>query len=218
MWPAGGADPSARPVHCTAAHSRTVLSNRYLRIYVEPQIMHVCWRPTGDLAGLDIWANGPRTILMPPAMTIAGKAYAVAHLSPDRGTTALLEVNSPANDSGLTWFGQLWAGPIGTDERGSVISSPRVTVGRIVMQPDGTIAWTACRTSVRRPIPCSRPGALTYVYSLVVHRQQRVRRLLERSRHVDPSSLSLSGNRITWSSGKRRRSANIKTPGRELMY
>jgi hypothetical protein len=81
-------------------------------------------------------------------------------------------------------------------------------VGRIVLGRRGDVAWTTCPTTdpsspTATPKPnCLRPGARDRVWKLVG--DSRRPRALATGRRLDPQSLRLSGNTLTWINAGRR--------------
>jgi hypothetical protein len=86
-----------------------------------------------------------------------------------------------------------------------------VAVARVVVSSRGDIAWTECpATNPSSPAEslkdnCRRAGALDKVWKLTASGRPR---RLDKGRRIDPTSLRLTGNSLSWTnSGRRHRAA-----------
>jgi hypothetical protein len=94
------------------------------------------------------------------------------------------------------------------------ITRRAVKVGSLRVRQSGGVAWITCPerfrytfTATQRP-NCKRAGAYDYVVKLDADTKRR--RVLDRGRQIDPSSLRIRGNRISWRHGARRRHAALR--------
>jgi hypothetical protein len=87
-------------------------------------------------------------------------------------------------------------------------------VGRVVVSDRGEVAWTTCpatdpSSAIASPKPnCVRPGALDRVFKLTA--KTRHPKLLAKGRRIDPRSLRLSGNTLTWTNAGRGQRAPLR--------
>lgn len=101
-------------------------------------------------------------------------------------------------------------------ERSGLLNSsqgtPRrlVKVGSLRFRPNGSLAWIACSENqpqvfaASRQPNCVRPGrGRTWVMRKIVGSGKA--EVLDTGRHIDPSSLRLSGQRLTWREAGRRK-------------
>jgi hypothetical protein len=85
----------------------------------------------------------------------------------------------------------------------SVVGSVRVTRNR-------QVAWIACNEQDEFALMryCKRPGPLAWVYRST--NTGSGRKLLDRGREIDPSSLRIAGTRLSWIHSGKRRYAELK--------
>jgi len=92
-------------------------------------------------------------------------------------------------------------------DRGSVYDDGIVpaTITDIVLKPNRSVAWIACRTTRAHETRCRRP-ARRQLWRV----DRRQDRLLDRGRRIRPRSLRRRGSTISWRHGKARRTASLK--------
>jgi len=123
------------------------------------------------------------------------------------GCQTVVVVEDLTRDPGHTIIARHAAGPR---------SDRPYTVGSLRAKPNGAVAWIQCpeltpQTSIRgnRGPTCVHPGHTDRVYKADVGSDKPV--VLDRGRHIDPSSLRRADSRITWrASGRTRRTATLR--------
>jgi hypothetical protein len=96
---------------------------------------------------------------------------------------------------------------------------PPRRVGSLRVRPNGVVAWIACGAKLRIPLDgmkadprptCVRPGPSMKRVFVSTPGPTRTRvRMLARSRGIDPRSLRLGGQTLTWRDRGRRRAVRI---------
>jgi hypothetical protein len=88
-------------------------------------------------------------------------------------------------------------------------------VGSLRHRSNGDIAWIECpETTIQSEVTadrgpsCVRRGSFDRVYKL--DSRTRKRRVLDRGHDIDPSSLRLSGQTLSWRAGRRTRHATLR--------
>jgi hypothetical protein len=147
---------------------------------------------------------------LPPAMSLRGVTLGTADDVCDvdgcRTTVGVWDLSKPESDLGYD-LGGAGAGPV----PGGIYK-----VGSLRHRRNGAIAWIACPETTttesslraRRGPNCVRAGSFDRVYEL--DSGTRKRRVLDRGHDIDPSSLRLSGQTLSWRAGRHTRHATLR--------
>ena len=151
-----------------------------------------------------------------PALSLRGAtvglAFDVCDVDGCRTTVGVWDLSKPENDLRFG-LGGADAGPgANPDRRGD----SDYKVGSLRHRPNGAIAWIECPETgsgydvitARRGPNCVRAGSFDRVYKL--DPRTRKRKVLDRGHDVDPSSLRLSGQTLSWRAGKHTRHATLR--------
>ena len=192
---------SASKANGRGCHPGTVAQNRYFTLYrKKPALLIACRRSNG---GTFVEAGG----YLPHTADLTGPNIADASFSCDEEDTndcntfvlARDVINDPNGGIGAD------AGP-----------KPFSKVGSVQLSRDLRLAWIACRLrhrpdlnkAPRRRPQCVKPGrARNLVY--VKTSAKTPKKVLDRGRRIDPSSLKLRRGRLTWKHSGKRRSFDI---------
>ncbi len=217
----------AAPRHsgtCFPAHSRTLLQTYRARVYTVPDRSSP--RPFDTVAcayglqGVDTLDGGNTNAFQPPAISLAGYllGYAIDYCDQDTCRTAVVIEDLRAPKRGTLIF------------RPAGVNSRPVKVGSLRIDGAGHVAWIICPEPVyangaggniygeRKP-DCLRPGAKDTVLTSIGGQTVVMNGMptfvgghlsvLDRGRRIDPLSLKLRGEALSWISGHRRRHAHL---------
>lgn len=202
---------------CRPPGAQTLLENREIRVYQSAGDTKACFRLSDRSITIDQARRSGRTAYPPPAIALAGPLLLYVSVGDEIGD---LDCDDSVYDCWPDTYLQLVdmrlrraservvADFLVADERRAFAK-----VGSVALARDGTLAWITCpgtpETDGDLEPTCRRPGAPDTVYRLKPGGP--VYEVLDEGTRIDPSSLRLRGDRFTWSSDGRPRSAPVGT-------
>ena len=198
---AGSASGGEQATTCRGPAGRTIAEDRSTIVYAYRGDLLACRRGEGPVV---LSATADDQYWFPrPALDLRGSLVAFAYGTFDQGT--LIRTEDPGDYLGRRHrVLRVGSGAKAFFRVGSVVASTRASV-----------AWIQCpvlrnagENAVRSPYPnCVRPGgSVNSVYAAAAGGQPR---LIARSRGIDPRSLRLLDDRISWRQNGRKRSARL---------
>ena len=199
-------EAGTRYANCGPADARTIIANERIRVYKDADDDVVAC-----LEGTDVrrTLESPRDtyyVFRAPALqlrgTLIGSAIDFCDPQADCETSiAVQDLSRASEGSGLL------NGSTGAPRR-------LVKVGSLRFRPNGSVAWIACSEndpqvfSASRQPNCVRAGRdRIWVMRKIVGASKA--EVLDTGRHIDPSSLRLSGQQLTWREAGRRRTRQL---------
>lgn len=188
---------------CSPSGSVTVAESSEARVYRKRKsstLHFACWKRTGKTKLLDKPSSGI-TYFGRPAISLAGSVL----------VSGAIEVPEAIDTESDTFV-------FVEDLRASLAGGPGVPsngfsfslfgVGGIAAKPNGSFAYIECPSS-GVDSPCSEGRQEPFkVYRVTASRQPKPKRL-DRSRGIEPSSLTVSGSRLRWTKYGKRYSASL---------
>ena len=194
-------EAGTRYASCGPADAKTIVANEQIRVY---KVITPRDNPDGDvvacLQGSDVSdtlesPRGTYYTFRPPALqlrgTVIGMATDYCDEEPSCETlVTVLDLSRASEPSGVL---------------NSSSGTPRrlVKVGSLRFRPNGSIAWIACSEndpqvfSASRQPNCVRPGR-DRIWVMRKSVGSAKAEVLDTGRGIDPSSLRLAGQRLTW--------------------
>jgi hypothetical protein len=203
---------SASSHACRPARTTTLLENRSARVYRyrEDDSIAACAFKQGGEEPLDDPID-QRQAFPPPSLALAGPVvgWAVEDCFSDCYTAIVV--------MDLRYVNRTDAPPGSHRYANAGIDRRDVKVGSLRLRRNGGVAWITCPghpfndngilVATQRP-NCVHKGSLDRVVKL--DSGSRRRKVLDRSRKIDPGSLRIKGDRISWLHGDDRRHARLR--------
>jgi len=210
--------PASEPkTTCRPSQTRTLLVNKVTRVYQYKRDDHrteACAFSKGNAYFLDTPVD-QYDAFDPPSMSLRGTllGWAAEFCDLDDGECSTV-VN--VDDVSDTQTAGAPPAPHRTVSAGAK-HHRWVKVGSLRVRPNGAVAWVACphrdgpppgqRFEATQAPNCLRPGDRDIVFKLDSTSSRR--QVLDRGRGIDPSSLRLKGDRVSWLHGGKLRSAPL---------
>jgi hypothetical protein len=182
---------------CAPRHAPVKLRNSELVVYREPRGLSVCSNRTGAHIAIDDPAGDLQAF---PSIAANGRFVAWAvNVGSDTEVDTLVQVIDARKITGPDSADAVVHNNFADFASDAELS---VKVGRIVLDAKGNAAWTTCPTSdpssTRASLKpnCLRPGSLDRIWKFVGARVKPIR--VAASRTLDPQSLRLDDNSLSW--------------------
>jgi hypothetical protein len=201
----GGVRAAEDSPACSPANARTVVENASVRVlrYSKHDPSYgggavSCELATGNTIELDDPLEGD-IMFSRPAIAVAGStvAYGASVNNADgESSTYVRVINARDSYSSAREF------------------ETQLKVGSVVARERGAVAWISCEVRFDDSPPASRSPECTRT-GAAIDRVYRASgggrpRLLDKGRNIDPESLKLTGDRLTWRAGGRTRAARLR--------
>lgn len=199
--------PTFRPLpdgrrRCTPRGSRTILVTSKARVYQQGKRddrIYACLYVRG--VPIELFSGDEGAISSPPAMALTGPLLAYSYEFPlcgPCGVVAGLSVTDLRTGQTAAGYGPA-EDPDVENEEGGLIT-------RLVLTPRAGVAYITCE-AIRRG-DCRGPGRVSRVWKIGAGAPRPVR--VGEGKGIDPLSLRLKGERITWRDGRRTRAASLR--------
>jgi hypothetical protein len=196
--------------HCAPGDAKLKLRTAEVQVYRDPSddnVLYACSNRSSERYALDDPLGDVRAF---PDIAVRGHYVAWAvNVPSDTAITTLITVVDERK------FGLDDPAPVVRGDAAQYTADESsANVGRVVVSDRGEVAWTTCpatdpSSSIASPKPnCTGPGALDRVLKLTA--RTRHPKLLAKGRRLDPRSLRLSGNTLTWTNAGRRQRAPLR--------